>query len=199
MRRELKEANPDLVVYGCSPHLLNLLGDDLTQTEITKQVVEVNKYFCNHHHGLALLGEYSSRGAVKPQLFGATRWNSRLKCMEIFIMNRPFLLMIITQHKDLIEQRNCNIINIGLYRKIKYLLNNLAPVAHALDHLQCNYTSIADTCDAWVRLLREECLQQHKVQKQFHQAINIKPPPCLLSASNTQRPGSHSPVGLSGS
>jgi hypothetical protein len=149
MRRELKEANPDLVVYGCSSHLLNLLGDDLTPTEITKQVVEVKKYFRNHHRASALLGEYSSRGAVKPQLIGATRWNSQLKCMETFIKNRPFLLMIIAQHEDLIEQRICNIIN-------------------NVDH-----TSIADACDAWVRLLTEECLKPHKakVQKRFDQAI----------------------------
>jgi len=65
MRRELKEVNPDRVVYGCSSHLQNLFGDDLTPTEITKQVVEVDKYFRNHHRASALLGEYSSQGAAR--------------------------------------------------------------------------------------------------------------------------------------
>jgi len=38
MRRELQGANDDLVVYGCSSHLLNLLGDDLTPQQVTAQV-----------------------------------------------------------------------------------------------------------------------------------------------------------------
>jgi len=78
--------------------------------------------------------------------------------------------MIITQHEDLIEQRICNIINnVGLYCVAKNLINNLSPVT------QSDHTSIVDACDAWVRLLTEECLQQHKakVQKRFDKAITL--------------------------
>lgn len=174
MRKELQENNDSLHVYGCSSHLLNLLGDELSPNQITSQVVEVNKYFRNHHRASALLSEYTSQGAVKPQLIGATRWNSQRTAIDTFLKNRPFFLMITAQHEDLIEQRIRNLINnIGLYREAKNLLDNLTPVASALDRLQSDTTSIADACDTWLGLLREDCLQPHiaKVQKRFKQAI----------------------------
>ena len=87
MRHELKEANNDLVVYGCSSHLLNQLGEDLTPSQITKQMVEVYKYFCNHHRVAAMLDELSNQGAVKPQLVGVTRWHCQRRCMETFLRN----------------------------------------------------------------------------------------------------------------
>jgi len=111
---------------------------------------------------------------VKPQLIGATRWNSQLKCMDTFIKNRPFLLQIIAKHEDIVEQLICNIINnVGLYREAKNLIDNLSPVAHALDRLQSDNTSIADACDVWGKLLMEECLQSHKekIQKRFDHAM----------------------------
>ena len=45
MRTNLKEADPLLTVYGCSAHWLNLLGQDVTPSDVIKQVTEVNKYF----------------------------------------------------------------------------------------------------------------------------------------------------------
>lgn len=172
MRRELKENNPDLVVYGCSSHLLNLLGEDLTPKQVTSQVVEVNKYFRNHHRASALLGE--QQGSLKPQLIGATRWNSQLRCMETFLKNRPFYSMISAQYDDVVEQRIRNIINnVGVYREAKNLLEQLSPIARALDRLQSDSTSIADACDVWLGLLEEDSLQPHsaKIMKRFTQAM----------------------------
>lgn len=45
MRNGLKEAHPDLTVYGCASHWLNLLGQDVTTKAVINQVVEINKYF----------------------------------------------------------------------------------------------------------------------------------------------------------
>jgi len=47
MRRELKEASDDLVVYGCSSHLLNLLGDDLTPQQVTSRCASIERIFSN--------------------------------------------------------------------------------------------------------------------------------------------------------
>ena len=57
MRSSLKKDDPSLTVYGCSSHWLNLLGQDITPPQIISQVVEVNKYFRNHHVPTSLLGE----------------------------------------------------------------------------------------------------------------------------------------------
>ena len=72
----------NVVVYGCSSHLLNLLGDDLSPQPATAQGVEVNKYFCNHQWAFALLDEYKSQSALKPQLVSTIRWNSQIQCMN---------------------------------------------------------------------------------------------------------------------
>ena len=76
MNQNFKEADPDLTAYGCSAHLRNLLGQDITPSQVINQVVEVNKYFRNHHVQGALLSEII--GSVKPQLPAETRWNSQL-------------------------------------------------------------------------------------------------------------------------
>ena len=93
MKQNLKEADPDLTVYGCSAHWLYLLGQDITPSQVINQVVEVNKYFRNHHVPGALLSEMS--GSVKPQFPNDKRWNSQLKCIETFIRNRPFMMIIV--------------------------------------------------------------------------------------------------------
>ena len=63
--------NMDITVYGCSVHMLNLLGEDVTPSDVIKHVKDINKYFRNHHKPLAWLAEFPD--SVKPQLPGDTR------------------------------------------------------------------------------------------------------------------------------
>ena len=49
MRDDLSIARPDLFIYGCHSHLLNLVGQELTPDELKADVVEVQKFFRNHH------------------------------------------------------------------------------------------------------------------------------------------------------
>ena len=133
MRTKLQQADPTLSVYGCSAHWLNLLGQDITPAQIMSQVVEINKYFHNHHVPGALLSEIS--GSVKPQLPADTRWNSQLTCIQTFIRNRPYMLLIAAQNEDAIDIRIRNLIhNCGLFSEVK----NLQPIATALDHFQAD-------------------------------------------------------------
>jgi len=174
MRQELEKADENLITYGCASHVLNLLGQDITTQKIISQIVEVNKYFRNHHQPGALLAEFGKQGAVKPQLPGATRWNSQLDCVETFIKNRPFYIIIISQHDDVIERRIQNIINnVGLFREVKNMQEQLQPIAKALDQLQGDHVTIADSCNTWINLLDEESLQPFvtKVQHRFNQAM----------------------------
>ena len=172
MRQQLKDLNEELVVYGCSSHLLNLLGEDVTPSQVTKHIIEVNKYFRNHHRIASLLS--NCNGSLKPQLIGSTRWNSQLECMRTYITNRPFYIMIMAQHEELIEARIQTIINnVALFREAKHLLQTLTPIADALDKLQSDYTNIADACETWINLLQNDDLQPHRVQiqKRFDQAM----------------------------
>lgn len=68
MKSLLLEDDNQLLVYGCSSHWLNLLGQELTPAPIMKHIVEVQKYFRNHHQPCGWLKEVSD--TVIPQLPG---------------------------------------------------------------------------------------------------------------------------------
>ena len=160
MRKQLKDDIPDLTVYGCSSHILNLLGQDLTPNAIISQIVEVNKYFRNHHVPGALLAEF--KGSVKPQLPNQTRWNSQLMCVETYITNRPFMMLIIAQDESVVDNRIKNIVhNIRVVNEAKHFLTQLSHVGKALNSLQSDSVTIADACEHWLTLLECEELQPH--------------------------------------
>ncbi|KAJ8892614.1 hypothetical protein PR048_005195 [Dryococelus australis] len=58
-----------LLLYGCMSHNLNLLGENVTQ--VVKHVIEIQKYFQNHHRPAAWLKE--AENSCKSQLPGETR------------------------------------------------------------------------------------------------------------------------------
>ena len=64
MREALKEEDENIVAYGCLAHWLNLLGQDITSQNVMKHVVEINKYFRNHHIPSALLND--CEGSTRP-------------------------------------------------------------------------------------------------------------------------------------
>ena len=66
MRNKLWQMDNSLVTYGCSSHLLNLLGQDVTPHQIINPIIDVSNYFRNHHTPGALLYEFSNQGAMKP-------------------------------------------------------------------------------------------------------------------------------------
>lgn len=178
MRKALEEED-HIVGYGCLAHSLNLLGQDLTPSQIIKHALDVNKYFRNHHIPGALLRDYA--GSVKPQLPGDARWNSQLYCLDTYMTNRNFYMQIVQDHGEDIDKGVAQkIMNIGLYRQIKDLADQLRPIASGIDRAQSDHTCLADAFDIFYSLLEEPTLAPHraKVQKRFDQAIQ----PCHLVA-----------------
>ena len=174
MRAALQEDDPDLTVYGCSAHWLNLLGLDLTSQSVMKHVVEVQKYFRNHHKPCAWLSECAE--SKKPQLPGETRWKSQLTCLDSYIANRASYMKIVQDHEDEIDQTIAKKIqDINIYRNAKDMADLLRPVAHAIGACQADYSSLASACHTWLSLLDNPNLQSpvHKtlVTKRFKQAI----------------------------
>ena len=166
--------------YGCSAHWLNLLGQDVTPSKVIEQIIQVNKYFRNHHVPGALLAEH--KGNVKPQLPCETRWNSSLSCIESFIINRPFLLLVATQNENEIEQRIRNIIyKVHVFSEAKILFEQLKLVSGALNRLQEDKATIADALDVWADLVSDEKLSHYvkQVNKRFNEAMK----PCHYLAN----------------
>ena len=97
MSEALKSEDSELLAYGCSAHLLNLLGDDVTPSNVIKHVKEINKYFRNHHKPCTWLGEMSSTKLLLP---GETRWKSKVMCIESYLKNRSHLMQTVQDHED---------------------------------------------------------------------------------------------------
>ena len=54
MKQKLEIRNDvDVVMYGCSAYMLNLLAQDLAIPNIKEKVVQVVKYFRNNHYAAA--------------------------------------------------------------------------------------------------------------------------------------------------
>lgn len=162
MRQLLMETNPTLHAYGCAAHYMNLLGNDITVSAIINNVVEISKYFRNHHVPAALLQDVP--GSIKPILPASTRWNSQLDCIRAYITNRPALLVVCNGDND-IDPRIVKLVNdCNLLKQAKDHVTQLTCVASALDQLQSDSCSVADACELLLSLGENENLQPYKVR-----------------------------------
>ena len=63
MRQKLEtQDDVDVITYGCSAHMLNLLAQDLAIPNIKEQVVQVVKYFRNNHFAAT---KYKAKGGLQ--------------------------------------------------------------------------------------------------------------------------------------
>ena len=68
-------------------------------------------------------------------------------------------MIIVAQNEDLIDTRIRNLIhNVGLFNEVKNLQSQLQPVSVALDKLQSDTRTIADSCEIWLGLLQSPSL-----------------------------------------
>ena len=97
-----------------------------------------------------------------------------LQCIDSYIQNKPFMPLTAAQNEYLIEQKIRNLVhNVGLINEAKHLQKQLGPISKALDQLQSDTTTIADACEVWCGLLKEDELSPYMktVEKCFNQAM----------------------------
>ena len=84
--------------------------------------------------------------------------------------------MINAQNENAIETRIMSIINnTGLSNQAKHLQDQLQPISNALNTLQSDHSSIADSCNCWLKLLDDELLSAYKA-KVHHRFIQTMTP-----------------------
>jgi len=179
LRKELQQKYSSgsnfFISYGCAAHYLNLLGSDISKIKnnslITGYVIEVSKYFRNHHIAKGLLNSYCG---LMPQLPNETRWNSTINCLETYVRNKDIFLKIIDENEERLDSSITNIINnIGLYKEIKQLIIQLKPISISLDALQRDSANIADATKEFLSLLKSEELKMYTklILKRFNDCI----------------------------
>lgn len=100
MRELVSEKYPHIITYGCSAHYLNLVEKEVTPKTVLKHIIEIQKFFRNHHQPLGLVKD--KKGKI-PQLPNETRWNSLIACVDTFIENYSIYRDILSENEELFE------------------------------------------------------------------------------------------------
>lgn len=151
MRDELTKSEKfDIIYYGCSAHILNLLAKDLQLPKVGKNVIKIIKYFRNTHLPNAWYKAYGGKQLVIPQ---TVRWNTMFDAMKSFLDNRGKLVQVCQDHKNEIEKDIFNLVNdVNLMVNCTDYSNILNPIAVALDEMQKDKTKIAQCVEIWFDL-----------------------------------------------
>ena len=140
-RRMLQDDLPELYFYGCNSHLLNLVGQNLTDDWIKTQIVQVQNYFWNNDYPSGRLKELKGKRPVVPS---DTRWNSQLDCFESYLLNQTKYLEISTESRANMPLSTKEIIQRNeIYSKLTEAVGILRPVAHYLDKVLSNMKALA--------------------------------------------------------
>ena len=93
-------------------------------------------------------------------------------CLESYIKHWPILLTICEQNRDKIDTYIVNIVNnLGIKRSAEELLQRLKPIAVALDKIQRDSCTIADTVDIWKTLEKDLALVTRDTKQKFKKRI----------------------------
>lgn len=151
MRNELnKDKKLDLITYGCSAHLLNLLSNDIKIPGVKEHVVQIIKYFRNNHFANA---KFKEGGSTKLILPNDVRWNTVVDSLSSYIKNWPILLSICENYRSEIDNSiSDKIKNIGLKRNVEDFLAYLKPISIALDSIQTDNCTISSAVHIWKKL-----------------------------------------------
>ncbi|CAH0563065.1 unnamed protein product [Brassicogethes aeneus] len=164
MRTNLESDN--LIQYGCSAHVLNLLALDLDNSAVTDHILRVIKYFRNKHLPAALAKETLGKKLILPH---EVRWNTMTDAIKSFLENRGNLVQLCQDHKNDIDPHITKIINdVNIVMNAEHMLSYLKPIAVALDRAQRDKTTIAIVVEIWNKLELDLKGQSLDVKKHFY-------------------------------
>lgn len=171
MRKNLEETHENLITYGCSAHYMNLLVNEISNKKILGYIIEVHKFFRNHHQPHGWLKE---KGGLMPQIPNATRWNSQLDCLDTFSKNYAKYIEIQNEKSLEIPENITRILeNVLLYKEAIQMQTQLKRIKKIFDCMQAEKTNISDVVELWLDLAECSELIMHKdnIQKRMHEAL----------------------------
>ncbi|KAB7505807.1 hypothetical protein Anas_00753 [Armadillidium nasatum] len=170
LKEKMKEDDElkTIISYGCSAHYINLLEQEVTPNSILKYIIQIQKFFRNHHQPHGWLKE---KGGLMPQIPNDTRWNSQQACINTFIQN--YYKYVEIANEDKLEMSITNILsNPSLYREAQHLQKQVDVVSKALDKLQSDTATLSIAVNEWLVLLESEVLDPYKanIRKRMEEA-----------------------------
>lgn len=174
MRRDLFEFEEldrkDIITYGCSAHILNLLAHDIEVPGVKSNVKKICKYFRNVHFASAKFREAGGSALVLPQ---DVRWNTLSDCLESYLKNWPKLFDVCSNNRIVIDKDIIKLVNdINLKVNAQDYLKRLKYIAVALDKVQRNTCTIGEATEIWLELL--EAFETEQTNGEFSVSDNNK-------------------------
>lgn len=149
---ELQTHHNDVITYGCSSHIFNLLAQDVEIPGIANHIKQIVKYFRNTHIPAA---KYRQAGGKMLVLPSEVRWNTIADTIEAYLDNWHILSKICTENRLTFDK---NIIakveNIQIKCNAQDYLAKLKVIAVALDKCQRNTCNIADATEIWKNVIQ---------------------------------------------
>lgn len=157
MRSELAKVEnlgmPDIITYGCSAHILNLLAHDMDIPKITEHTKKVIKYFKYTHFAASVYKSAGGKALVLPQ---DVRWNSLCKCFESYLDNWHILSKVCSENRVAIDGIiAAKVQDINLKTNVHDYYTKLKKIQAALDRIQSNTCTLSECTDVWLHLIQE--------------------------------------------
>ena len=179
MRDLIEKEIEDILTYGCSAHLLNLLAHDMEIPNVTKHVLQIVKYFRNNHHASARYRAEGGKCLIMPQ---EVRWNTMNDCCDAYLESWHILSKICDTDREKIDLNIRNkVSNIGLKHNVEDLVARLKPIAAALDKMQSDTCHIGDAVHIW-KDLKDHLPNQRDIMKKYGERYNQAITPAHLLA-----------------
>lgn len=155
MRRDLAQqeelaSHEDILTYGCSSHILNLLAKDLNAEDITDKVKSIMRYFKYTHFASAKYKEAGGKAIVIPQ---QVRWNTMADCLKVLLENWHIMSDICLNHSTAIDLSiSLKVNDMALKQQVQALYKKLENIAVTLDISQKTSCCIGEVTEAWIEL-----------------------------------------------
>ncbi|KAB7496884.1 Transitional endoplasmic reticulum ATPase [Armadillidium nasatum] len=182
LKEKMKEDDElkTIISYGCSAHYINLLEQEVTPNSVLKYIIQIQKFFRNHHQPHGWLKE---KGGLMPQIPNDTRWNSQQACINTFIQN--YYKYVEIANEDKLEMSITNILsNPSLYREAQHLQKQVDVVSKALDKEEeeaLNEVGYDDIGGCRKQLAQiKEMVELPLRHPSLFKAIGVKPPRGIL-------------------
>lgn len=102
MSKEIQtDTNNEIIAYGCGAHMLSLLSKDISKignfTSIQQHIVQIIKFFRNHHLPKAY---FESAGGTSLVLPIEVQWNTYCDAIESYIKNWSSLASTVEKYRN---------------------------------------------------------------------------------------------------
>lgn len=154
MRAELAKSEelglPDILTYGCSAHIMNLLAHDIQVPLVKEHIKKIIKYFRNVHFAA---GKYKLSGGKALVLPQNVRWNTLAGCIESYLENWHILCKICSENRAALDTDIvAKVQDMNLKMNAQDYLVKLKKIAIALDQVQKDNCTISECTEIWIEL-----------------------------------------------